>query len=147
MHYAYGKRAVNRLCITHSVNGGREKIRLPRPALESMRTKQEQERVLSIARHLQRSVRDLERLLIVCDDCGRQRLWRREEIQTLVSHGVETMADAQERVVCSDCRQHGIGHGGNVLLFATWRISSRLRTRSYGRRSPRPEGMPILSEG
>lgn len=102
---------------------------------------------MSTARHLQRSVHDLERLLIVCDDCGRQRLWQCEEIQTLVSYGVETMAEAQERVVCSDCRQYGLGHGGNVLLFATWRISSRPRTLSYGPRSHQAAGIPALSEG
>jgi len=103
-----------------------------------MGTDKEQEGALSTARHLQRSVEDLERLLIVCDDCGRQRLWQRDEIQALVTRGVGTIAEAQERVVCSDCRQHGLGQGGNVLLFATWRSSSRRRTRSYEPRSPQP---------
>lgn len=60
---------------------------------------------------------DLKQLALVCDDCGRRRIWRRDTIaRAQLRWRVRTVAQIGSRAVCNHCSSRGQG-GYNVSVY------------------------------
>jgi len=66
-----------------------------------------------------RLLADASRIVIECDDCGRRREWRLQEIKRLQECGVHTFGELARRAVCRECAPHGAMR--NVVVRPEWR--------------------------
>jgi hypothetical protein len=54
-------------------------------------------------------------LTILCEDCGRTKVWNRLQIDRAASRGAQTIEQLGKRARCIECKLMG-GEGENVLI-------------------------------
>jgi hypothetical protein len=60
---------------------------------------------------------EIKKLAIVCDDCGRRRVWRKGDIaRAQAKWGVRTAFQLGPRLTCKHCVERGQG-GHNVSIY------------------------------
>lgn len=66
-----------------------------------------------------RLLADASRICIECDDCGRRREWRLEQIKDLQARGIHTLGELARRAICQECAPFRSMR--NVIVRPDWR--------------------------
>ena len=61
------------------------------------------------------SLQSVQALTIVCEDCGRTKVWKAPQIARAARRGARTVADLGRRLACIECQAFG-GDGDNVII-------------------------------
>lgn len=81
-----------------------------------------------------RLLADASRICIECDDCGRRREWRLEQIKALQARGVHTLGELAQRAICRECAPFRSMR--NVIVRPDWRCKPGSGRDSAGATRP-----------